>query len=158
MLRAFLTLIPGGEDVPDILIKRLSRIDFDIVVAECVRLQMVDRLSFPTISALLFPVFYLGDGCVHTYPEHIKRGQQHLQIVRPTLLLDNMLDQQINPRACKRWYGTMKASKEGLPPTVRDLLVKRTKAFIRQLVRRVVVELRFKTQAECLSECCFSSA
>lgn len=57
------------------------------------RLQMKHRFTSLSILPCFFPPFELIGWCMNANPEHVKLSEQSIQIIRPTLCLDDVFNQ-----------------------------------------------------------------
>lgn len=114
--------------------------------------QVVQTFTLLTIASQPLSTVDLSQGSMYTYPEHVERRQQRVQLFRPGLLLHDVFNQKVQTYACKRTYGSMESIKECLPPRKAYPLIGRTKTLIGELVRRVEMELGFERRSKSLRE------
>ena len=106
------------------------------------RPQVKSTLADRAIPPQTLPSINLLDRCVHSNPEKIERPQQLTELLRPALLLNNVLHQQIIPRVRKGRDRPMKAAEKLLSRLPPSLGIQRPKPRIRQLIRSVITERR----------------
>lgn len=106
------SLPPRGNYARDQLITRFCRVDVEIIPVIVVGLQVIARFTDVAIAAFPFSTLELLNRSVDANPEHIKIRQQMVQLICPTLFLDNVLDDQIISRLGESGDRAMKTIKE----------------------------------------------
>ena len=114
--------------------------------------QVIAGFADLPVAAIPLPPFDLFDRRMHADPEHVEITQQDVQLVRPALFFDNVLDDQVVSGLRERGDGAVKTIEKPLAfargGIVPDAAFNRPKSGIGQLVRRIEAERRVKRFAK----------